>query len=98
MENKELYYKGPWHAFYSTKSIKSSKNIHILKKKKKKKIIKKIYTNFYRNNHNGKEIEITSVFSTKKYPNYQDCPYYFEDKIYLGIVNDWVRIGEYKIL
>ena len=23
---------------------------------------------------------------------------YFEDKIYLGIVNDWVRIGEYKIL
>ena len=46
----------------------------------------------------NKEIEITSVFSTEKYPNYNDCPYYFEDKVYLGIVNSWVRIGEYEIL
>lgn len=98
MENKEAYYNGPWHAFYSTKSIKSSKKQHYSKEEKKQMNHKKIYTNFYRNNQSGKEIEITAVFSTEKFPNYKDCPYYFEDRVYLGIVNDWVRIGEYEIL
>lgn len=98
MENEEAYYKGPWHAFYSAKSIKYSKKYSYTEKEKKEKKYKKIYTNFYRNNHSGKEIEITSVYSTEKYPNYNDCPYYFEDKIYLGIVNKWVRIGQYEIL
>jgi hypothetical protein len=98
MENPKEYYKGPWHAFYSIKSIKSSKNHSYTKEEKKQKNYKNIHTNFYRNNHSGKTIEITSVYSTEKYPNYNDCPYYFEDKIYLGIVNDWVRIGQYEIL
>ena len=98
MENIDTYYKDSWHAFYSAKSIKSAKKHSYTEEEKKQKNYKKIHTNFYRNNHSGKEIEITSVFSTKKYLNYQDCPYYFEDKIYLGIVNDWVRIGQYEIL
>ena len=98
MKKNREYYGGPWHAFYSAKSIKSSKKNCYTEEEKKQKNYKNIHTNIYRNNHSGKEIEITSVFSTKKYPNYQDCPYYFEDKNYLGIVNDWVRIGEYEIL
>lgn len=98
MENPKEYYNGPWHAFYSANSIKSSKNYSYTEEEKKQKNYKNIYTNFYRNNNTGKTIEITSVFSTEKYPNYNDCPYYFEDKVYLGIVNDWVRIGEYEIL
>lgn len=98
MENTNTFYKGPWHAFYSTKSIKSSKKHHYSKEEKKQMNYKKIYTNFYKNYQTNKELEITAVFSTEKYPNYNDCPYYFEDKVYLGIVNDWVRIGEYERL
>ena len=64
MENKKLYYKVLWHAFYSAKSIISSKNI-LIQKKKKQKNYKKIHTNFYRNNNTGKNVEITSVFSRK---------------------------------
>ena len=92
MRNEDTFYKGPWHAFYSAISIESSKKISYTEQHKKNKR-NKIYTNFYKNNDTGKEIEITSVYSTEKYPNYNDCPYYFEDKVYLGIVDSWVRIG-----
>tara|TARA_B000000475_G_C15820064_1_gene375331 strand:- start:264 stop:557 length:294 start_codon:yes stop_codon:yes gene_type:complete len=95
MENKDTYYKGSWHAFYSATSIESTKNDFYTEEEKKHKK-RKVYTNFYKNNKTGKEIEITSVYSTEKYPNYKDCPYYFEDKIYLGIVNNWARVGQYE--
>jgi len=96
MKNEDTYYKGPWHAFYSATSIESSKKHSYTEEQKKQMNYKDIYTNFYKNNDTGKEIEITSIYSTEKYPNYKDCCYYFEDKIYLGIVNDWVRTGQYR--
>lgn len=98
MQKTKQYYDGPWHAFYSAKSIISSKKHCYTEEEKKQKNYKNIHTNFYRNNNTGKNVEITSVFSIEKYPNYNDCPYYFEDKIYLGIVDSWIRIGEYEIL
>ena len=51
--------------FYSAKSIKSAKKHSYTEEEKNKKIIKIYIQIFYRNNHSGKEIEITSVFSTK---------------------------------
>lgn len=93
MENKCQF-----HAFYSVRSIKCSEIYSYTEEQKKQMNYKTIYTNFYKNNHTDKTIEITAVFSIEKYPNYKDCPYYFEDKIYLGIVNDWIRVGKYEVL
>ena len=35
MKNEDTYYKGPWHAFYSAKSIESSKKHFYTEEEKK---------------------------------------------------------------
>ena len=40
MEKTKKYYEGPWHAFYSAKSIRSSKKHSYTEEEKNKKIIK----------------------------------------------------------
>ena len=94
MSKKELYYKGPWHAFYSSTAIKNKKGVSYTGELKKNN--KEIYTNFYKKKDSNEIVEITSVFSTEDYPDYNDCEYYFKDKVYLGIVEKWVKIGQYK--
>lgn len=83
----DFYYGGPWHAFYSAKSLKHK---YILRNNKKK-----IHTNFYKKQDSNQLVEITSVFETDKFSNFQDCPYYFDDKVYLGVVDKWIKIGQY---
>ena len=97
MTKKDLYYKGPWHAFYSFTSIKNKKQNLYTEEELKEKNYREIYTNFYKKKDSNEIVEITSVFSTEDYPDYNDCEYYFKDKVYLGIVEKWIRIGEYKI-
>ena len=55
---EDTYYKGPWHAFYSATSIESSKKHSYTEEQKKQRNYKDIYTNFYKNNDTGNEIEI----------------------------------------
>ncbi len=89
---------GPWHAFYSATSIKLSKQYCYIKDEEKQKKYKNVHTNFYINKNTGKTIEISAVYRTKIYPNYNNCPYYFKDKVYLGIVDEWVSIGQYDYI
>ena len=76
----DFIYNGPWHAFYSANSIqnKIDKN-------------DKIHINFYKKKDSKQLVKITSVFRTDKFPNFQDCPYYFDDKVYLGLVDKWIK-------
>lgn len=84
--NNDFIYNGPWYAFYSAKSFKHK---YILNNKKI------IHTNFYKKKDSNELVEVTSVFRTDKYINFKDCPYYFDDKVYLGIVDKWIKIGKY---
>ena len=86
--SNDFIYNGPWHAFYSAKSIQNKYDLKTDKKEK-------IYTNFYKKKDSNQLVETTSVFRTDKYPNFQDCPYYFDDKVYLGIVDKWKKKGQY---
>ena len=78
------YYQGPWHAFYSRKSIQMEREMFTRHKKNI------TYTNLYKKKDSKEIIELTAAFSTEKYPNPDDCPYYFDDKVYLGVVDKWV--------
>lgn len=86
MKSSFKLYNGPWHAFYSKKSVNMENEMYSRHKKKRT-------TNFYKKNATNEIVEITSVFSTEKFPNPDDCPYYFDDKVYLGIVDKWVKKG-----
>ena len=92
MSNNEL-----WHAFYSAKSIEQSKKYYYTEEEKKQMDYKKIHTNFYKKKDSDEVVEITAVFKTGKYQNYMDCNYYFDDKIYLGIVDKWLKTGRVTI-
>tara|TARA_Y100000741_G_scaffold287989_1_gene228001 strand:- start:95 stop:358 length:264 start_codon:yes stop_codon:yes gene_type:complete len=86
MESQFKPYNGPWHAFYSQKSVNMENEVFSRHKKKNS-------TYFYKKNATNEIIEITSVFSTEKFANPDNCPYYFDDKVYLGIVDKFVRKG-----
>lgn len=86
---KTEFYNGPWHAFYSPTQHKYSKEYKNISNKNRI-----IYTNFYRLKDSNETVEISSVYNIEKYPNPNDCPFYFNDKIYLGIVDKWISIGD----
>lgn len=81
MKYQSNIYTGPWHAFYSSSSVGMEKKLYKNDK----------CTNFYKKNDTNEIVEITAVFSTEKFPDPDDCPYYFDDKVYLGVVDKWVK-------
>ena len=97
-QNKYKPYKGPWHSFYSATCIERLENYYYTDEEKKQKNYIDIHTNFYRKKDSDEEVEITAIFSIEKFPNYMDCEYYFDDKIYLGIVDKWLKTGQKTIL
>ena len=87
MKYQSNIYTGPRHAFYSSSSVESEKTLYKNDKNDKK----HKSTNFYKKNDTNEIVEITAVFSTEKFPDPDDCPYYFDDKVYLGVVDKWVK-------
>ena len=80
--------EGEWHAFYSKKAINFKKISH----EKKNTTL----TNFYRLKGTNELVEVTCALSVEDYPDANLCPYYWEDRKYVGIVDAWVRIGRVK--
>jgi hypothetical protein len=73
-----------YHAFYSKKQYDIvSQNAN-----------NRIYTNFYKLKDTDEIVEVTSVFRTNIYPTAESCSLNFDDKVYLGIVDKWIKTGK----
>lgn len=79
-----------YHAFYSRKAETNNYRDCAFYSK----IIPKVITNIYKLKNSDKFVESTAVFSFEKYSDFKDCPYDFEDKEYLGIVDKWIKVGK----
>lgn len=69
-----------YHAFYSNKQSK-----YIFESKK-------IRGNFYRSVKNGNNVLVTAVYSCEDYNDYKNIDLYFDDFIYVGVVDKWISV------
>ena len=79
-----------WHAFYSKEAEQNS----IKEAAFCTKIRPRVITNMYKLKKSDELVESTAVFSVENNADFKDCPYYFKDKIYLGIVDKWMKVGK----
>ena len=81
-----------YHAFFSKKQLNILKMIPKLNFKNNNKIIKLI--NFYKLKNKNELVEITDVYDIIDFPTIKSCNIMFDDSIYLGIVDKWIKIGQ----
>lgn len=81
-----------YHAFFSKKQLNILKMIPKLNFKNNNKIT--TLTNFYKLKNKNELVEITDVYDIIDFPTIKSCNIMFDDSIYLGIVDKWIKIGQ----
>tara|TARA_B100000927_G_C16118379_1_gene330117 strand:- start:117 stop:380 length:264 start_codon:yes stop_codon:yes gene_type:complete len=81
-----------YHAFFSKKQLNILKMIPSLNFKNNNKIT--TLTNFYKLKNKNELVETTVVYDIIDFPTIKSCNIMFDDSIYLGIVDKWIKIGQ----